>query len=82
MVADQYTILKAVPNSTIVDLYRKEVTMKCNNAGGAVYGFGVVGALVYYLQHATTFMVGLLGIVKAIVWPAMLAYKVFTLLHM
>ena len=59
--------------------YRKGVMMKCNNAGGAVYGFGFVGALVYYLQHATTFMVGLLGFLKALVWPALLVYKVLEL---
>lgn len=42
---------------------------------GAVYGLGLVGALVYYLQHATTLGQGLLGVLKAIVWPALLIYK-------
>jgi hypothetical protein len=44
--------------------------------GNAVYGLGFVGALVYFLQHATTFWMGILGILKAIVWPALLVYKV------
>ena len=48
--------------------------------GGAVYGFGLIGALVYYLQHATTFSEGLLGILKAIVWPALLIYKLLEVL--
>jgi hypothetical protein len=56
--------------------------MKCNNAGGAVYGLGFVGALVYYLQHATTFMIGLLGILKALVWPALFVYKALELWKM
>jgi len=42
----------------------------------------LIGALVYYLQHATTFVVGLVGIVKAIVWPAMVVYKLLEFLKM
>lgn len=48
--------------------------------GNAVYGLGFVGALIYFLQHATTLWMGLLGILKAIVWPALLVYKVLELL--
>lgn len=44
-------------------------------AGGAVYGIGFVGALVYYLQNADTFWVGVVGVLKAIVWPAFLVYE-------
>jgi hypothetical protein len=43
--------------------------------GGAVYGLGFIGALVYFLQHATTLGDGVFGILKAIVWPALLVYK-------
>jgi len=47
-----------------------------NNAGsGAIYGLGLAGALVYFIQHASTFWEGALGILKAIVWPAILIYK-------
>lgn len=49
---------------------------------GAVYGLGFIGALIYYLQHAVTLGDGLLGILKAIVWPAMLIYKVLTMLKL
>ncbi len=52
------------------------------NASVPVYGFGLIGALVYYIQHATTFGMGLLGVLKAIVWPAMLIYKVLETLQM
>lgn len=51
-------------------------------AGGAVYGLGFIGALVYYLQHASTFWVGVLGIIKAIVWPAFLIYRLLEFLRM
>ena len=49
---------------------------------GGAYGLPFIGALVYYLQQAPTFWDGVLGILKAFVWPAMLIYKVFTLLKM
>jgi hypothetical protein len=42
---------------------------------GAVYGLGFIGAAVYFIQHATTFGAGFLGLLKAIVWPALLVYK-------
>ncbi len=50
--------------------------------GGGIYFFAFVGVAVYYIQQSTTFWMGVLGFLKAIVWPAMLIYKVFTLLHM
>ncbi len=49
---------------------------------GGIYGVAFLGALVYYIQHATTFWMGVLGVLKAAVWPAMLIYKVLSLLKM
>jgi hypothetical protein len=46
-----------------------------NHAGsGAVYGLGLVGALVYFLSQAANFETGLIGVLKALVWPAYLVY--------
>lgn len=56
--------------------------MKNNTTGGAIYGLGVLGALVYYLQHAGTFLLIVIGIVKSIFWPAFLLYRVLELLKM
>ncbi len=42
--------------------------------GSAVYGLGLIGALVYYIQHGHGFWGVVLGILKAIVWPAFLVY--------
>jgi len=50
--------------------------------GDAVYGLGFIGALVYYLQGATTFLIGLLGVGKAIVWPALVVYELLKYLKM
>ncbi|NIT03657.1 hypothetical protein GTO10_01835 [Candidatus Saccharibacteria bacterium] len=41
----------------------------------AIYGLGLIGALVYYIQAATDFGSAVLGILKALVWPAFLVYK-------
>ena len=49
-----------------------------NNMGNGVYGLGFIGALVYYIQHATSFWNGALGVLKAIVWPAILVYKLLS----
>ncbi len=43
----------------------------------AVYGMGFVGALVYFLSHSATFWLVLVGIFKAIFWPAFLVYSSF-----
>jgi hypothetical protein len=52
------------------------------NASEAVYGLGVIGALVYYIQHAATFVIGVLGVLKAIVWPALVVYKLLEFLKL
>lgn len=43
--------------------------------GGAVYGIGLIGAAIYFIQHADSFWMGVLGILKAIAWPALFVYK-------
>jgi hypothetical protein len=44
---------------------------------GAVYGLGFIGAAVYFISHAVSFWAGVLGFMKAIVWPAFLVYEAF-----
>jgi hypothetical protein len=41
---------------------------------GGVYGLGLIGALVYYIQQAHGFWHVVLGILEAIVWPVFLVY--------
>jgi len=52
------------------------------HGGDAVYGLGLIGAAVYYIQHATTFTMGLLGVLKAIVWPAIVLYNLLDFLSL
>ncbi|MBU2650432.1 MAG: hypothetical protein KKA81_05815 [Bacteroidetes bacterium] len=46
-----------------------------NGPAGAIYAFGLIGAAIYYISVATTFWTGVLGFLKAIVWPAFLVYE-------
>lgn len=53
-----------------------------SGGSGAFYGLGFVGALIYYWQHTSSFVDGAMGLLKAIVWPAFLIHKIYTLLGM
>jgi len=49
-------------------------TQKCPQCN-AVYGLGFIGAAIYYISVATSFWIGVLGFLKAIVWPVFLVYE-------
>lgn len=49
---------------------------------GAVYGLGFLGALVYFIQTATSFWDGVLGVLEALVWPAFMVYELAKFLKM
>ena len=49
--------------------------------GDAVYGVGMIGALVWYIQQADGLWQGFLGVLKSFVWPALLVYDAFKGLH-
>jgi hypothetical protein len=57
---------------------------KChkNSTSCTFYGLGVIGAAVYYFQQATTFGLVIMGIIKAVFWPAFVLYKILGLLQM
>lgn len=57
--------------------------MPCGpGGGGAVYGIGLIGAIVYYVQHAASFGEGVVGVLKAFAWPALLVHKALTMWSM
>lgn len=47
------------------------------NKGGSglVYCLGLIGAAVYYIQQADGFADGVVGFIKALVWPAFLVFE-------
>lgn len=47
---------------------------------GSVYGLGFIGAVIYFISTATSFWIGVLGILKAMVWPAFLVYELLKFL--
>lgn len=46
---------------------------------GGVYGLGFIGAAVYYIHTTVGFWPGVVGILKALVWPAFLVYHLLGL---
>ena len=56
--------------------------MHCYRGGAseAVYGLGFIGAAIYFIGQATTFWLGVLGFLKAIVWPAFLVFEALKIL--
>lgn len=60
--------------------YRKYGSGACG--GGAVYGMGVIGALFYYWESASTFWLFALGLFKSVFWPAFLVFEALKALQM
>jgi hypothetical protein len=62
----------------------KKEKMSCvkgsNGCGGAFYGLGFIGSAIYYIAAATSFWGGVLGVLKAIVWPAFLVFELLSFL--
>jgi hypothetical protein len=55
----------------------KEKVIQHSRPGSAVYFFGFIGAAVYFITQSSGFWMGLVGFLKAIVWPAFLVYEAF-----
>ena len=45
-----------------------------SGTGGVIYGLGFIGATVYFISTSTGFWMGVLGFLKAIVWPAFMVF--------
>jgi hypothetical protein len=57
---------------------------KMNNGGiaGGIYGMAFIGALIYFISHAISFWGGVIGVIKAILWPAFLIYHLLEFLKL
>ncbi len=47
---------------------------------GGLYGLGFLGAAFFFIGHATSFWMGVVGFFQALVWPAFLVYELFKFL--
>jgi hypothetical protein len=48
---------------------------------GGLYGLGLIGAAVFFISEATGFWMGVVGFLKALVWPAFLVFEAQVLLR-
>ncbi len=69
------TVLRPIKNSSMKEKIQKGAS------SNPIYGLGIIGAAVYFISQATSFWMGVLGFLKAIVWPALLVYEAFTSLY-
>lgn len=67
-------------STTNVKIVNKGV--KNQGVGSGIYGLAFIGSLIYYLMNAETFWMGVLGFLKALVWPAILVYGLLDYLKM
>ncbi len=61
---------------------KSKCDMSSSGMAGVVYCLGFIGAAVYYISHTTGFWIGVIGFLKAIVWPAFLVYELLGFLGM
>ncbi|WP_421879164.1 hypothetical protein [Marinoscillum sp.] len=47
------------------------------SSASCVYLLGMIGASIYFISNATGFWAGVLGFLKALVWPAFLVFEAF-----
>lgn len=60
----------------------KRYGMMHKGFGSGFYCLGIIGAAFYYVQQVSGFWPIVVAILKALVWPAFIIYKVFSMLHM
>lgn len=51
-----------------------------SSGGDMIYILGVIGASVYYISTSSSILLVMVGVLKAIVWPAFLVYEVLAYL--
>jgi len=49
--------------------------MSKTRTNDAIYGLGMIGAMIYYITKGGGFVAVIFGILKALVWPAFLVYE-------
>ena len=49
-------------------------------SGGCSYFLGFLGAAIYYISTANGFWMGVLGVLKALIWPAFLVFELLKFL--
>jgi len=57
--------------------YRKHWKHHHNHAqgGNMVYCLGIIGAAIFFISQSTSFWMGVLGFLKALIWPVYMVYE-------
>lgn len=58
----------------------KNTNNKSISNNNCIYALGIIGAAIFFITKATSFWAGVLGLLKAIVWPAFMVYELFNFL--
>ncbi len=76
--------LRVSPTCDLMILKFKNMkqTVQDNGPSGAVYGLGFIGAAIYFISTAGSFWMGVLGVLKAMIWPAYLVYGLLAYMGM
>lgn len=69
-------------DKNLLKVQHVEKVVNNNGAFGGVYFLAFIGAAFYFIQNSTSFWDGVVGILKAIVWPAIIIYEVLKLLQL
>lgn len=57
----------------------KNIKVAQKSGAGGAYFLGMIGAAAYYLDTTYGFGPTVVGLLKALVWPAFLVYHLFTI---
>ncbi|MEN9714385.1 MAG: hypothetical protein RLZZ164_1049 [Actinomycetota bacterium] len=58
----------------------KNVNVNINKGTSGFYFVGFVGAAIYFVSNATDFWTGVLGLLKAAIWPGFLVFEALSAL--
>jgi len=67
---------KEIDKEVKKECFKEDFKKSCKGTGGFTYFLGFLGAAIYYISTATGFWIGVLGVLKAIIWPLFLVYEV------
>ncbi len=59
------------------DEKQKNHNYRCKIDNGCIYGLGFIGSVIFFIGKASSFGEGILGFLKALIWPAIMVYEVF-----
>jgi len=66
-----------------IDMTKKPINCACCKGGmGGAYFLGFIGAAVYFISSSVGFWAGVVGFLKAIVWPGFVVYGLLKFLGM